>query len=119
MLVKDFCKLIKQGFVPTIRFKKEFEHYASEITADVNMVCKVINTVPAPFGYNDGDIRFEFDFNEFEMCNRMVAKLKWRDKNGNLALTWMDTLYYPEDGIDVMYLPEDAEIPFEVIDKNS
>lgn len=67
------------------------------------------------------EVRFLIDLNDYEAYNRSVATHNWRNSEGECVLTWFDTRYYPEDGIDAIYLPidENTDIVFDFVDESS
>lgn len=114
MNTKDFYELCKSGKTPTIKMSENIYEFAEE-SFDSKMMGKVINV---DMEYDDS-YRLLVDMNGYEKHNKSVAQYDWRDDKGELTLSWFDTKYYPENGIEALYVPLEAEIPFEIISDNS
>lgn len=118
MKSKELYELVRQGKEPVIKFNKGVYGYCDD-SFDPLMVGKIID-VSIEF---EDSYRFLVDMNDYEAYNRSVAPMEWKDKNGEATLTWFDTKYYPEDGIEAMYLPSsdifDTKEVFDFIEENT
>lgn len=112
--IKDFYKLCKSGVTPMIKMRDSICDY-EEDSFDPLMTGVVIDVSVA---YNDS-YRVLVDLKGFEEYNRSIALYNWRDNNKELTKCWLDTEYYPKDGLQSIYLPFDIEAPFEVISDNT
>lgn len=118
MKSKELYELVRQGKKPVIKFNKGVYDYCDD-SFDPLMIGRITG-VSIEF---EDSYRFLVDLNDYEAHNRSVALYDWKDKNGNPTLTWFDTVYYPKDGIEVMYLPGDysfnIEDVFDFVEENS
>lgn len=113
MNIKEFVELCRSGKQPIIKMNENIHEYAEE-SFDPQMMGKVVNV---GMEYDDS-YRLLIDMNEYEKHNKSVAQYDWRDDKGELTLSWFDTKYYPEDGIEALYIPLKGKAPFEVVNEN-
>lgn len=116
MKANELLSIIKQGERPIIKFNEGVYTWMEE-AADPLMMAKIIDA-----NIEDEDsVRFLLDLNDFETHNRSVASHDWRDENGECRLTWFDTIFYPKDGKEVIYLPvnKDVEEAFNLVNDTS
>lgn len=114
MLVKELYELVKQGARPIVKFNEDTHNFIEE-SLDPDMIGEITY---ADQEYDDS-YRFRLDLNNYEAHNKSVAQRDWRDSEGNATLTWFDTIYYPEDGIEYVYLPLEAEAPLDILEGDS
>lgn len=113
MKANELLELIKSGSRPVIKITEKTFDYIED-SFDVKMMGRIVG---ATIEYDA--VRFLVDMNDFDAHNRSVAEYNWFDKDGKATLTWFDTIFYPKDGKEVIYIPPDAEIPFEFVEDNT
>lgn len=111
---KLFYEICKEGKTPLIKMGENVYEYSEE-SFDPKMMGKVLNV---SIDHEDS-YRILVDMNGFEAHNKAVAPYDWKDEKGELTKCWLDTKWYPEDGIEALYLPLDGEVPFEIVEDNS
>lgn len=114
MKVEQLVELVKQGVNPIVKCTTQINEICEE-SLDPFMMGKIIGVSQQ---YDDS-YRFLMDLKGFESHNESVAKRDWFNKDNEPKLTWMETSFYPEDGIEAVYIPLNTEIPFEIIEQDS
>lgn len=114
MKAEELFELVKQGLHPIVRCTPEISELCEE-SLDPLMMGKIIGVSQE---YDDS-YRFLMDLKGFESHNESVAVKTWFDDKNEPKLSWMETSFYPEDGIETVYLPLNVTIPFEFIEADS
>lgn len=107
--------MVKEGGKePIVKFTEDICDFGDE-SFDPGMIGKIVGATKE----SENTYQFRVDLNDYVEHNKSVASNDWIDGNGKPTLTWFETKFYPQDGIEVMYLPIDREAPVEFIEKNS
>lgn len=114
MKVEQFVELVREGVHPIVKCTTQISEVCEE-SLDPFMMGKIIGVSQE---YEDS-YRFLMDLNGYEKHNESVAKRNWFNKDNEPKLTWMETNFYPEDGIEAVYIRINTEIPFEIIEQDS
>lgn len=114
MEIKELVGVIGEGMNPVIKATKLIEEYCEE-SLDPFMVGRAVDARIV----DEDSYRILLDMNGYEAHNRAVAQFNWLDSDRNPTLSWMETEYYPSNGIASIYLPLEGESPFEIEEENS
>jgi hypothetical protein len=104
--------MLQVGKNPVVRFTKMIDTFECEV--DEGMLARAVSVRDE----GDGTAKVVFEVKEFEEINIPFMKPNYYDKDGNPTLRWIDTNFYPKDGIEKFYIETDGETPFEVIEDN-
>lgn len=110
---KELFNIVKSGKKPEIRFTEDPELYLEE-SVDPEMMGRVIKA-----SVDEDCLVFRIDLNPYQEHNQSVGKPNWYNQEGEAVLTYLESNFYPKDGVEVLYLPLDAEVPIELIEPNS
>lgn len=109
MLGEEFVLLIESGATPVIQFNKDI--LEREQYAGVGVRCRVLEV-----SYEcDGVYLARCDLKEFESHNDSIDGREWLDSTGIGSLSWIESGFYPEDGIYDLYFDLDYEIFWNIL----
>lgn len=110
MKAKEFYDLCKSGVNPLVKMSDNIEDFSFD-ALDPGFIGQVIEINPD----GEGSYRILLDFSNHEEHNRSVALYVWKGAGDEFNKCWMDTQWYPKDGIDSLYIPMGGEVPFEIV----
>lgn len=112
MKATEYIEIMKTGKRPIVRFTNKTEDIEADV--DEGMLARAISAT----NEGDGTTKVVFEVKEFESINIPLMKPNYYDKDGKPTLRWIDTNFYPKNGLEFFYIETDGEIPFELIDNN-
>lgn len=108
---KDFYNVCKKGRKPLIKMNENIHEFAKE-SFDPGMMGRVVEVnIECENNY-----RLLIDMNGYEGYNHSVAIKSWKEGLSENKVGWLDTPYYPRDGLKILYVPKDEDISFEVVE---
>lgn len=111
MKIDELKKIFESGKSVIVKMNEKIYDFVED-SFDTNMIGKLI-------GINKEDDFYclTIDMNGYEKHNRSVAVHDWHDKEGKRVLCWLDTKFYPSNGIETIYVTN-SELPFHVENYN-
>lgn len=113
MNAKKIIEFLNSGKKITIKVKENIYDFFDE-SLDPKMLAKIHHAIE-----EDGSLKVVLDLNGFEEHNKSVARHDWYIDSEDRMGIWLETKYYPQDGLETIYLPMEGELPFELVLEDS
>jgi hypothetical protein len=111
MTGQQVLEMVQSGLHPVIRITDDRDIESM----DEGMMAVIKSAIITPD--DPESVRLVFDLNDFEVHNRSVAKATWFDADHNPTLTWFESNFYPEDGLDTLWVDLISDVPFEIVNE--
>jgi len=106
---KDLHTLVQSGVRPVVTFRKGVEE--SETYLEAGMRGRITGSRAA----HDGLFHFTVDLTGFEEINAGFETANYYDKEGAAVLTARQAGFYPEDGLEALYVDADLANILELV----
>lgn len=109
MNAEKIFEFLKSGKKITVKAKDNVYDFFDE-SLDPKMLARIHHATE-----EDGLLKLVLDLSGFEAHNKSVAKPDWYIGSEDRMGIWMETKHYPQDGLEIVYLPIEGELPFELV----